>query len=775
LIALLLVISSVSGRTLAGAEVPILPTPPRQAEPWTPPATSLPRFLVSATATLCEQGLADPRGCEYRMIQISVGNVWGGEAKEVSTKGWVLPAADGGKPRHAIAWNGLVYPLIGVGEPANLDGDVLALEDAAVDGVANVAPKDRLAAPRGFNAFGTNNEAASVSVKSLVPIKVCLLLRLGRADLAESIWAAAFGRPKDTQPARLRPRLDLASYGISYLTLARDLAWYHFDRAICAHMRGDDALALADARALDTLARAVEARAEAMGFDRPNHPGRTGGPAPYIEFLGQLPELLADQERRARERANPPALPPGDGPEARVARLIRDLDQVAVRQWGQPGGVVLGESPIIGKLIAEGDAAVLPLIQDFRSDDRLTRSVGFHRDFSRDRIILRADQAAYTALSGILRTTSFAPAGAGGGPRSRQVLADQIQAYWEKNRGIPLVERWYRTLADDKAGGAAWLQAAGNIVQPENVRTIPGGGPFTVTETISPRPGERPALRGEPLRKGHEPTVAALMAQRVESMLKTPEGQRFEMLEPCRMAKMLAAWDPVAAAPTLRDLTRICREHYARPGNGHDWTNQNLAVAIADFALARLQAGDAEAAGEYAEWVRTTAPAWLEQNALKALAPIYQRPENPTLAEAAAWLFSDPQSPWVPLIGRKGSTTTFHVAELIASPLVDVPAFRNSILKALDDRTPIGNAEMAANGVVSIKVDGGFSMSRSGQKDDRDAPAQGTKVPIRICDVYAWQLATLQGAPAFNPCWPESRRDAGLAAIADYLRHKEAR
>ena len=64
-------------------------------------------------------------------------------------------------------------------------------------------------------------------------------------------------------------------------------------------------------------------------------------------------------------------------------------------------------------------------------------------------------------------------------------MAEQIQAYWEKNRAIPLVERWYRTLADDQAGNAAWLEAAGNIVQPENVRTIPGGGAFTVTEAAS--------------------------------------------------------------------------------------------------------------------------------------------------------------------------------------------------------------------------------------------------------------------------------------------------
>ena len=34
------------------------------------------RFLVRASATLFEQGLADPRGGDYRAIEIAVGSVW---------------------------------------------------------------------------------------------------------------------------------------------------------------------------------------------------------------------------------------------------------------------------------------------------------------------------------------------------------------------------------------------------------------------------------------------------------------------------------------------------------------------------------------------------------------------------------------------------------------------------------------------------------------------------------------------------------------------------
>jgi hypothetical protein len=168
----------------------------------------------------------------------------------------------------------------------------------------------------------------------LHPIKVALLLRIGRADFAERVWAAATGRPRE-EAGKAKASADLTHYGVSYVTMANDLAWYHFDRAVCAHMRGDDAVALADARALTALQKAVEAKAETLGFARPRRPGDRGeSPAPYIDFLGQLPELLADHERRAREPKRPRTPPAGADKNARIAALIADLDQAFAQQFG---------------------------------------------------------------------------------------------------------------------------------------------------------------------------------------------------------------------------------------------------------------------------------------------------------------------------------------------------------------------------------------------------------------------------------------------------------
>jgi hypothetical protein len=141
-----------------------------------------------------------------------------------------------------------------------------------------------------------------------------------------------------------------------------------------------------------------------MGFDPSERQASSGRAPRYIDFLDQLPALLADQQRRAHEGSRPI-----DPPHGRIETPVRDLDQVAARQWDQPGGVVLGEAPTVKELIAAGDDAVEPLIRALRSDQRLTRSVGFHRDFFRNRTILGAGQAAYTALTGILEATNFGP------------------------------------------------------------------------------------------------------------------------------------------------------------------------------------------------------------------------------------------------------------------------------------------------------------------------------------------------------------------------------
>ena len=505
-LAIALLIVSAAFQSPAEAQEPTLPMPPRQAEPWTPPRTSLPKFLISATAALYDQGLADPRGCDYRKIKIAIGSVWGGGAHEIETSGWVLPTVDGSKPRHAIAWSGLVYPLTGVGGPADIDADVRALEDAAGNGLADVAPKDRAATRTGFHGFGTNNEGSSIAVATLQPIKICMLLRLGRADLAEAAWSAGTGLPKGPKPVGPGPKLDLNTYGVSYLSLATDLAWYHFDRAICAHMRGDDPLALADARFLDAFARDVDARAEAMGFDRPDRQAKPGRATPYIDFLEQVPRLLADHERRARERANPPGQPRGAAQEARVAALIRDLDQVSARRVGParrggPGRVA--DHPGVDRRGGRRRRAADPGLPDRGPPDpfgRLPSRLLPEPDDPRRRPgrLYRPDRHT--------QVHELRPAGPGRGRRR----AEEPEGGRRSDTGVLGQESsdpCRRAMVSDPgrrrgrrrglAGGVGQHHPARETSGPRS----PAAARSSCTETSPIRPGERPPFRGESLRK----------------------------------------------------------------------------------------------------------------------------------------------------------------------------------------------------------------------------------------------------------------------------------
>lgn len=768
-----------------------LPEPPRQREPWQPPASALPKFLARAATILFEQGLADPRGCEYRAIEIGVGSVWSSEGGVVRTHGWVLPAARNEEHRFAVAWNGLVYPTVSIGEPADLAADVKGIAEHAR--AARVRDPGGMMGHSAFNGFGTNDESSAVSGTSLHAIKLCLLLRLGRAELAQSVWTAATGQPPEAGKPASKATIDLNGYGVSYVSLANDLAWYLFDRAVCAHMRGDDALALVDARKLAVLQKAVETQAEALGFDRPrDHLVQGARPGPYIPFLEQLPELLGDQERRAREPKRLPLMPGADK-KARIADLIAGLDQVAVRQFGQPGGVSLGESPVVKALVEAGDEAVEPLLVDLEQDVRLTRSVHFHRDFFRSRTIMGAHEAAYTALSGILKTSFFGPGSTGGnltasGREGRVAVADQIRAYWMKNRNVSLVERWYRTLADDHAQPNAWLQAAGNIVQHENVRIIPGSTAFTSTVTTALRPGARPKLRGEVLRDKQNPSVAELMALRVKAIdpggpLDPNSGTQYRAGSANQMAGLLAEWDLPAALPVLKARVERCARA-VQDAQAAGARLHGMEEGIARLTTLRNKGDDPEALPDYARWIRTVTPTHFDFAPIAMFEPLWRNPDHPAAIAAATALFEDPKSPWNPSIKpRELNTDGGHRLELLGSSLLALKSFRTLVQRALADRTQVGTVEVNAKGAITViqgnqkTVETGESTSSEAVSSGEPAPGAGSPfkpgpsaMPLRVADQVCEQLQRLDGIPRFQKQWPLEKRDQALAACIAYLK-----
>ena len=283
-----------------------IPTPPQQAATWKAPETKLSKEFVSATATLFRQGLADPRGCEYREIEVVVGSFeppWSDTI--LKTHGWVLPDAGKQAQHFGVCWNGLVYPLVSIGKPADMRADASTATKAEVE-VALVGTG------RTWKAYFENFclchpwEGRCVYHWSPLPVKTCLLLRLGEAALAEKVWNRWTGglwsySVEDQQYHDGKERVEANKPYLKdpYLVLANLWTLSLFDRAVAAHLRGDDQLALVSAETLAAAWPMVEAEAAKRGFARPS-PEKIEKGVPYLVVnADRVRELLADQ-REAR-------------------------------------------------------------------------------------------------------------------------------------------------------------------------------------------------------------------------------------------------------------------------------------------------------------------------------------------------------------------------------------------------------------------------------------------------------------------------------------------
>jgi hypothetical protein len=520
--------------------------------------------------------------------------------------------------------------------------------------------------------------------------------------------------------------------------MAGDWAWAMFDRTICAHMRGNEALALATARELARVQPKIEAECARRGFRRQPYwdSSRQGKEKPYLDFLEQFPQLLADLERREIEGPRVSVVNVGltniADPSKRVAALIHDLDLVQAHQWGQPGGVNLADDPVVSALIQEGDAAVEPILDCLNHDERLTRSVVFGRDFFRDRRVIPVKNAAGTAVQIILH------AGFEG-------KVSEIRAYWNKYKGLKLEDRWYAILDDDEAR-ARWQEAAANIVQPTNVTTFPYG--FSME---TPAPTNKPVrLRGEILRARTNPTVTELMSRHALEVPTNNPGA-YDISASCQMALYLMAWDPKAGLSVARTLSK-------RACTVMQYSSQQLGTFVTRLALARAKAGEPQAFDDYAAWIVTTTPAQQGFSLWEWLAPLRSYPTNEMLQAAAEKMFGDTNSAWSRLPWKE-----LHGENPAQSDLVKVPAFRLLLVRELGETNVCGSFTWREPGSVDYQItnyqSGGYGAVAfpAGVR-----PTNGTTGKLRWCDWIAFSLSNGKYIPFFNPFAPVEARDAAI-------------
>jgi hypothetical protein len=714
-----------------------IPEPPQQEQPWRAPAGKVSANLVKLNRELFKLGFADPRGCEYRVITVTIGSVWTGDAGTFETHGWVLPATAKRPHRFAVCWNALVYPVNKIGPPVDLGADVKTAAKAARTNKPNYSEDEYPPSSEGWSIWHKN-------IGSHNP----LLLRLGKVKL----FMESHGEKSDKKWAINKALVGAGSHW----------AWTLFERGICAQMRGDDVVALHSYRLLAKARPLIEAR---IPRAKQKDDARQSRP---LDFLSQFPALLADQERRVqkpRQYADVVCIGPGKhaDPKKRIAALIERLDEVSARQDGQPGGVSMGSDPIVQALIREGEPALGPLLDCFEKDNRFTRSVHFWRDFDDSRTVLAVHEAAYSALTAILHTGGFKPAATGDNltrrrERTRKQLANHFRKYKKKRGDVPLAERYFRVLADDKAKPAEWADAASVLMEREDVALAGGTMVWTGAVVRTRPPSDR--LVGESLRKRKNPSLTELLVRRI---CQTKDAKTSATL-----ALRLATWDGKAAVPIL--TSQMKKDTGARDPSRY--------VKMID---ARLKAGDKSALDEYAVWLRGLRPAVLRRTWYgNIFLPLVDHGDHPKIAKSAAWLFNDPASPWVPLVGNKSGNSddgvenflvAAAVSKIFETSLVRNPEVREAFLRELAVKKQIGTVEYDKKGRRSYSLPDVTNSYETGIPwRDAHLPAEGVKGKIRVCDWVAYQISeTWDGAPRCELWWPQEKRDKAVTACKFFL------
>jgi hypothetical protein len=357
----------------AGNTRAALPEPPKQHQPWQPPSsTSAPDFLVKVAGTLFDAGLADPRGGDYREVEIFALN---NGKKTVQTHAWVFPG------EFAVCWNGLVYRVRGKSAAADLEKDVQAILSAQPFSGRLPSPfRVRSESDHSNAAFWTDLQTN----QTIVPASIALLLRLGRADLAEKLWNAPEVPNISGEPVGMHENEE----GLWLATSAT--AWFattHW-RVVGAFGAGDDQ------EAVDVAESILEWRSRVPDSWRIENrwvPKRV----PDISFLDSVPELVADATRRLREPKRENLNLQGISANKRdaavffrrpqatqIKELIERLEDVRGDKIAFPGPLVFSFDPDYELLKRKGDAAVEALIDAYGNDKRLTRTFDYSRPWS---------------------------------------------------------------------------------------------------------------------------------------------------------------------------------------------------------------------------------------------------------------------------------------------------------------------------------------------------------------------------------------------------------
>jgi hypothetical protein len=686
---------------------------------------------------LVEDFLFDPAVARRVRVKATERDVWT-KTRSVTREGWFVPAK-GDRPARIYFTDGEYLPAPPDNEMTKLEGRLLIRAQLGLPEKAGVADA---VADKIFKTV--RQHAAGVVGRSELVLAAWLHL-LGEDRLAARALAVARQPEKKAKDAET-PRWGSMGWSIlapmvhAYMVRADDEALNHGERLL---------------RLFPKEAKSYEQVQDLVNDLKGRKKKGTFGKRPAEKFPDGFEKW--DQKKR-------------------IDHLIRALDEVDQRQWGQPGGVPLGYDARVKALIEIGDPAVPALIDTLETDDRLTRSVHFWRDFAESRTVLSVREAALTALMSILRVRAFEVHATGDNFTSRgkekaAQTARRLRAYWTKYGAKPFDERMMAVLTDDNASPEMWREAAENLSRLGEHRTL-----STTIELIpltEPRKGPNPAIA-----KFNKPTVAeAILAALDRDLMAHDAGKRDQWHDYTR-EKIEAAY--IDALVELQDK-RIAPE-LAKRYEKSDTIRMQRQLALSAHWL-----GDATAIKAFAQICHSGAgklPARTKDNdpadeLFYVLATLADA--NLPEADRALLAVAEPKHPWHKMVSRavlssrapdRGDPFGFGGFERgwLFHPFC-MPILR----RALHDVTPTGTAFKIEGDRLETKYKDG-SGNEGIPKVIKEPSIRRNEAVERQCDLAAQSVARLMaGVPAYHVLFKDAddrltRIKATLARFPNYRR-----
>ncbi len=682
---------------LTSALLLVAPAAAAPADKDTPPAlTAEDRAFLDG---LVKDFLFDPRGAKRVRIQVLVRTVWA-SADHAERDGWLV-AGQAGKPAR-------VYFTDGHSVAAPAEKDRKTVDFAAECRRLYSKKPDKPEGPEGR------------SDRVFEGIRRTAVGDVGEPDLVRAAWLHRLG--EDALAARALARVAKRPEAVA--ALRKDLAWSAFAGMVHAYMVRADAEALAHG---ERLLRLYPAEAKAREC--------------------QQAALLVRELERRKKGGNFGRDPGDKWPEGfdgwpvkrKLAYLVEALEEVDARQWGQPGGVDLASDRRVAALIALGDAAVPALIDVVENDERLTRSVHFWRDFARSRTVLGVREAALTAVMSILRVRVFEPVATGDnftgrGEEGAKATAARLRAYWKKYGSLPFDERMMKVLTDPKAKPEAWREAADNLADLANERTL------GTTVWADRRRG--PGLPSPAVTKFRDPTVAeatlAAMDRDLATHDKAPrdslDDYRRRQIEDSYLRPLVQLGDKRLAAVLARRAAGAEGRMRRKWAYAAHWLGdpRPLAAFADDFRLGKVKLP----ADDKLETRDDEQPGTVELRAIVMYLASVRTPQ----ADRALYALADPKHPayalaarWIVAERPDGSGRGGWLAH---------PYCLAVLRQKLDDETPTG-------ATWKIEGDSLRRIEKTGRGSEgipellRDPAARKESAPERVCDVAAERLSAL--------------------------------